>query len=161
MIKKLSLVIFSLLLIQNFLFAAQPVKAKAYNLAPDFNLLDLEGKEFSFSSIKGKPAILFFWTTWCPYCQKELKQLEDSRQELSENGVELIAIDAQEPADKVKKFFGSRRFSFKVLLDTDGEVSQSYGVMGVPTYAFIDKEGRIVSTSHSFLQKEYKDLILK
>ncbi len=146
---------------QSFLFAAQPAKARAYDLAPDFKLLDLEDKEFSLSSIKGKPVILFFWTTWCPYCQKELKQLDGSRQELSENGVELIAINAQEPADKVKKFFRDRQFSFKVLMDTEGEVSQSYGVMGVPTYAFINKEGRIVSTSHSFSRKEYKDLILK
>ncbi|MDD4894041.1 MAG: TlpA disulfide reductase family protein [Candidatus Omnitrophica bacterium] len=161
MVKKLSLIILSLMLAQNSLFAAQSIQANKYDLAPDFKLLDLEDKEFLFSSIKGKPAILFFWTTWCPYCQKELKQLDDNHAQLLKDGVELIAIDAQEPAAKVKKFFAGHPLSYRVLLDTDGEVSQAYGVLGVPTYAFINKEGRIVSTSHYFLQKEYKDLILK
>ena len=161
MVKKLSLIILSLMLAQTSLFAAQSIQTQKNDLAPDFKLLDLKDKEFSFSSIKGRPAILFFWTTWCPYCQKELKQLDNNHAQLLKDGVELIAIDAQESADKVKKFFGNRLFSYRVLLDTDGEVSQAYGVLGVPTYAFINKEGRIVSTSHYFLQKEYKDLILK
>jgi len=137
------------------------MSSKASDLAPEFKLLDLDNKEFSSSSFKGRPVVLFFWTTWCPYCQKELKQLDNNREQFLKDGVELIAINAQEPPDRVRKFFENRTLSYKVLLDADGEVTQAYGVLGVPTYAFINKQGYVVLNSHYFLQEEYKDMLLK
>ena len=161
MIKKISLIVLSLALVQNYLFAAQPIKTKTPELAANFTLLDLEKKEFSLSDFKGKPVILFFWTTWCPYCRKELKQLNDMHRELLQNGVGLVAINVEEPADRVQRFIESHPFSSRVLLDTDAKVASAYGILGVPTHIFINKEGRIVFDNHYFPQKEYNDLILK
>ena len=149
------------MLVQNFLFAAQPLRTETSELATNFTLLDLENKEFSLSDFKGKPIILFFWTTWCPHCRKELKLLNALHAELLQNGVELVAINVEETADKVQKFMGSYPLSYRVLLDTDTKVAQAYGILGVPTYILINKEGRIVFSGWSFPQKEYKDLILK
>jgi hypothetical protein len=46
-----------------------------------------------------------------------------------------------------------------VLLDKDGEVSDAYDVVGIPTYIFINKKGYIRLKDHSFTQEEYKTLI--
>ena len=161
MIKKASLAVLFLMLANNILFAATAPQTDTSNMAPAFKLMDLDNKEFASSSLKDKNAILFFWTTWCPYCQKELKQMQDKQLELSKDGVELVAINVQEPAVKVKKFFENYPHSFSVLVDTEGSVAQSYEVMGVPTYFLIDKKGRIVFSNHYFPQKEYKNLISK
>jgi peroxiredoxin len=80
--------------------------------------------------------------------------------EIVKDGLELLAINAGEPFYKVDNFAKRYNLAFRVLLDEDGEVSDSYGVMGVPTYIFIDKKGYIVSRRHSFSKKIYKDLIL-
>ncbi len=161
MIKKIFLIALSLILVQNFLFAAQPLRNKTPEPATNFTLLDLENKEFSLSDFKGKPVILFFWTTWCPYCRKELKQLNTMHAGLLKDGVELAAINVEEPPDKVQRFIGSYPFSYRVLLDIDAKVAGAYDILGVPTYILINKEGRIVFNNHYFPQKEYKDLILK
>ena len=158
-VKRISLAVLSLVLVQSFLFAAQPLRTQAPETAANFTLLDSENKEFSLSGFKGKPVILFFWTTWCPYCQKELKQLNTMYAELLKNGVELVAINIEEPADKVQKFVKAYPLLFRVLLDKEAKVAEAYGIVGVPTYIFINKEGRIVFDNHYFPQKEYKDLI--
>ncbi len=161
MIKRIILVVLSLLLVRNFLFAAEPLQTKTPELAPNFTLLDLENKGFSLSDFKGKPIILFFWTTWCPHCRRGLKQLNALHPELLQNGVEVVAINIEEPLDKVQEFIKSYSFSYRVLLDTDAKVAQAYGILGVPTYCLINKEGQAVFSGWSFPQKEYKDLILK
>jgi cytochrome c biogenesis protein CcmG, thiol:disulfide interchange protein DsbE len=149
------------MLAHNILFAADAPQTDPSDMAPAFKLMDLNNKEFALSSLKGKPVILFFWTTWCPYCQKELRQMKDKQAELSKDAVELVAINVQEPAAKVKKFFENFSFPFKVLSDTEGDVSRLYEVMGVPTYFLIDKKGRVVFNNHYFPQKEYKGLVSK
>jgi peroxiredoxin len=160
-VKKINLVVLFLMLAQGLLFAAQPLRTETPELATNFTLLDLENKEFSLSDIKGKPVILFFWTTWCPYCRGELKQLNIMHAQFLRDGVELVAINIEEPAAKVQRFTGSYPFSYRVLLDTDAEVAQAFGILGVPTYILINKEGRIVFEHNYFPQKEHKDLILK
>ena len=159
--KKINLVVLFLMLAQGLLFAAQPLRTETSELVTNFTLLDLENKEFSLSDFKGKPVILFFWTTWCPYCRGELKQLNTMHAQFLQNGVELVAINVEEPADKIQRFTGSYLFSYRVLLDTDAEVAQAFGILGVPTYILINKEGHVVFNNHYFPQKEYKDLILK
>ncbi len=159
MIKKAFLIVLSLMLAKSILFAAQPLQTRNYDLATEFKLSDLENKEFSLSSLKGKPVILFFWTTWCPFCRKELKTLKDKYPQLVKDGWELFAIDVAEPAYKVDSFIKSYSLNFKVLLDKDTAVVDSYDILGVPTYVLIDKKGQVVFKDHYFPQATYKDLI--
>ena len=51
----------------------QELKIKGSNLtlAPDFELADLEGNKFKFSSLRGKSCTIEFWGTWCGPCKKE------------------------------------------------------------------------------------------
>jgi len=158
-VKKIFSIVLALILVQNFLFAASPLADKTGNLAVNFNLLDLEDKETSLSKFRGKPVILFFWTTWCPFCREELKQLNLMHRELSESGVEVLAINVEERAEKVQRFMQRYSFSWKVLLDKDATVAGDYGILGVPTYILIDKEGRLVSYSYYFPKENYKNLI--
>jgi len=150
------------MLIQNFSYAAAvPFKPKANELAPDFRLLDLEGKEVSLAALKGKPVILFFWTTWCPYCRGELKELNDKQAELSRTNTQVLAINIEEPTEKVQNFMNKRSVFYKVLLDKEASVANSYSVIGVPTYVYINKAGYLVSSGNYFSQSKYEDIALK
>ncbi len=131
------------------------------NLAGNFKLRDINNIEVSLSDYKGKQSVLlFFWTTWCPFCVAELSSLNSKYQELKENSCELLAINIGESADKVIKYVQKYNPFFKVLLDKDNSVASSFDVLGVPTYVLINKKGEIVALDHRF-PSEYKSLILE
>jgi len=130
--------------------------------APDFELQDIHQDMVKFSDYKGeRPVLLFFWTTWCPFCAKELTILRDRYAGLVKDGVEAIAIDVGEDADTVINFTNSYYLPYRVLMDKDSSVSRSYGIAGVPTYILIDKNGDIIFQDNYFPQAEYKKLIGK
>lgn len=128
-------------------------------MAPDFTLQDLSQKPYALASYKDKrqPVILFFWTTWCPYCREELKILKEKYAQLAVDGWELFAVNVGESANKVDAFVKNYSLPFKVLLDKSTSVVKSFGVRGVPTYVFIDRDGRVKATEHYFPSEEIKE----
>lgn len=141
---------------------AKEPQVEGKNIAMDFKLQDLNQDTFSLSSYKDKqPVILFFWTTWCPFCQIELNRLKDMYPQLQKEGWELFAVNVGESASKVDNFVKNYALNFKVLLDKDMAVAYSYGILGVPTYFLVDKNGYIVFKEHYFPRERYKELVYK
>jgi len=110
--------------------------------APDFTLTDLSGQTVQLAALKGQPVLLMFWTTWCPGCREGLTALETVyRQFRQTHGVTVLAVNIMEPADPVRAFVREHGWTFPVLLDTDGEVSNAYRVRIAPSLMFIDANG--------------------
>lgn len=109
--------------------------------APAFTLDDLEGKKASLSDYKGKPLIINFWATWCIPCIKEMPDLEKLYKERKDEGLELLMINVKESKEVVKKYIEKGGFSFRVLLDKNGDVLREYQVFGLPSTFFIDEKG--------------------
>lgn len=150
------------LLVLVFMFLSVPfAHAKDGNdrIAGNFKLLSLSNKEYRLSDYKGKqPVLLFFWTTWCPFCQAEIKKISGKTQELAGAGIEMITINIGEPKDRVMRFLIDHKINLIALLDEDTAVSNSYGVLGVPTFFLVDKEGKIIFEGNNF-PENYKSLV--
>ncbi|MFA4989749.1 MAG: peroxiredoxin family protein [Candidatus Omnitrophota bacterium] len=141
-------------------YAAQGYTAADLKKAPDFQLFDLKAKEVSLSDYKDKQAVvLFFWTTWCPYCRAELKRLNAECAGLAKASVAVLAINVGEPKYKVESFVQSHNLlGFTVLLDRDSLAAETYDLLGVPAYFVIDSSGRIVSMGNRFPGDILKEL---
>lgn len=140
--------------------APNKVDSKGLALAPNFQLQDIYQDIYILSSYKDKqPLLLFFWTTWCPFCQRELSVLNNMYSGLVEDGLEVLSINVGERPDTVRDFVKDYYLAYRVLLDKDTSVSNSYGMLGVPTYVLIDKQGYIVFKDNYFPQRKYKELI--
>lgn len=111
--------------------------------APDFTLENLEGEQVTLSELKGKNVLINFWATWCPYCVKEMPDLDKLYTENKDNDFVVLAIDVGEPKSDVEKYLSENPYEFPVLLDKDGKISMQYLVRGIPTSYMIDKEGNI------------------
>lgn len=134
----------------------------ASELALDFKLDTINKETITLSSYRGNNlGLLIFWTTWCPFCVDQLRLLETKYPELSKAGLEILAINAGESANKVVKFFKGHNLPYPVLLDTRSFVATSFDVIGVPTYVLIDKNGYIVYKGNHFPKREYEELLLK
>ncbi|MFA5038168.1 MAG: TlpA disulfide reductase family protein [Candidatus Omnitrophota bacterium] len=126
--------------------------------APDFSLATTRDTRVSFSREKAKPAMLFFFTTWCPYCREKMPFVAQERQKAQ--GVEIIPIDVGESKAKVLSYAEKAGLPFAVLLDSDGRVSESYGVIGVPTIVLISGDGTIVWTGND-IPSNYQEILEK
>ncbi len=130
--------------------------------APDFTLTDLNSDSISLSSyINKQPVMLLFWASWCPFCRDELKALSETYGQLEREGLGLLVIDIGESAAKVDNFAKRNNLHFRVFLDKDNAVAQSFGILGVPAYILVDKKGYIRFAGHYFPKEQYKSLLLE
>ncbi|OGX16293.1 MAG: hypothetical protein A2166_04020 [Omnitrophica WOR_2 bacterium RBG_13_41_10] len=142
-----------------FAYGAQ-AENSTYPPVVDFKLSDIQQNNVTLSEYLGKqPVLLFFWTTWCPYCRKELKMLNEKYAQLTSGGIEILAINVGERLYKVEKFIKSYRLDYKVLLDQYATVADAFSILGVPTYILIDKKGNQRLTAYSFPEDKYRSLL--
>lgn len=111
-------------------------------LAADFVLKLFDGRDFRLSDHKGKPIFINFWASWCLPCAEEAPAIEKVYQEYSKKGVVFLGVAINDTKSKARKFVEKYQLSFAIGIDI-GEIHKSYPVYGVPTTAFIDKQGRI------------------
>lgn len=109
--------------------------------APDFTLLDLEGRPVSLSGFRGSTVLMNFWATWCPPCRKEFPELVRLYDRNAGRGLVVLSVDLQERPEIVRRFaegFGAR---FPIVIDQKGDVGGQYRLLGLPTTLFIDADG--------------------
>ena len=111
--------------------------------APDFKLKTLDGKEISLSDYRGKVVLINFWATWCPPCREEMPLFKRVYERYKDKGFEILAVSTDSSAGPVRKFVKEYKLRFPVLID-NGNVSNLYGVQGLPTSFLINREGKVV-----------------
>lgn len=132
--------------------------------APAFTVKDLSGRDISLSSFTGKPILLNFWATWCPYCREERQILNSLHREYHEKGLTIIAVSTDRSPDNVKVFMKSTPMDFVLLHDHSKEAAGLYGVYSLPTSFLIDKEGVVqqkILGLRDWTEKSSKKLIEK
>lgn len=111
--------------------------------APEFTLKDLSGKDISPSSFKGKPILLNFWATWCPYCREERPYLNSLYKKYKGKGLIIVAVSTDKSSNKVKDYLKKIPMEFIILLDEKGETAELYGIYALPTSFLIGRDGII------------------
>ena len=124
--------------------------------APDFTVLDYDGKEVNLSDFKGKPVVINFWATWCYYCKEEMPDFNEAFKKYPD--VEFLMINAtdgyQETIESAKKYIEEEGFDFNAYFDTEFEAVNAYYVNGYPATFFIDKDGNLVTYANGMLDYE-------
>ena len=115
-------------------------------LAYDFTLNDVNGNPVHLNQLTGRPVIINFWATWCAPCRVEMPELEAAHQAHQEDGLVLLALNQEESAEDVANFFEELGLTFTAVLDTEGTVSELYGVANImPTTFFINAQGEVTA----------------
>ena len=114
--------------------------------APDFTLFDMDETAHSLSGLRGNVVLVNFWATWCPPCRKEMPSLESVYQQYKDRGLRVVAVNQWESPDHVFSYMGELEVfpTFPILFDRKSEISEHYGVRGLPTSFIVDREGRII-----------------
>ena len=141
--------------------APEAVNNSKYATAPDFDLQDLEGNTVKLSDLKGKVVFVNFWATWCPPCRREIPHFIELRDELGDQGFEIlgIAIDPRE-FNSVAPFVKKTGMNYPVMLDKKDVTKLYGGIVSIPTTFVVNREGKIVEKIVGSRSKaEFKQII--
>ncbi len=100
--------------------------------APDFDTLDLDGKVWSLSKLKGKVVFINFWATWCSPCREEMPSMQRLYTKLPKDKFEMIALFNNDKKPAVRKFVSQLGLTFPILSDEHNFAGTKYGLTGLP-----------------------------
>lgn len=130
------------------------VDNKEVSKAPDFKLLDTEGKEVKLSDYKGKIVILDFWATWCAPCRKGIPDLIEIQKEYNNEVVVIgISLDQSNTINYVKPFMEQFGINYPVVYGSEQVIIDYGSIRAIPTSFIIDREGNIVDKFEGLMPK--------
>jgi len=123
--------------------------------APSFTCTDQDGNTINLGDFAGKKVVLYFYPKDnTPGCTKQACNLRDNYQLLLDKGYVVLGVSA-DTAKKHQNFIAKYELPFPLLVDTEKEIIEQYGVwveksmygkkyMGIARTTFIiDEEGNI------------------
>ncbi len=121
------------------------------NFVPDFSAALATGDgTLTLADLKGKPTLLSFWTTWCPYCLRQTPLLVEAYSRwagagVNGAGVNFVGVNVGEASAQVLPYLETHAIDYPVGLDESSEIAAAYAVRGFPTTYFLDAEARVVA----------------
>ncbi len=123
------------------------------------------GAPLSDSDLKGKVVLLDFWAVWCGPCVATFPHLREWREEYADKGLVMIGLtsyynfrwdDQANRAERspeevsheqeramLKKFVEHHKLGHRIAIQKGDEMSNAYGVTGIPEVVVIDREGTV------------------
>lgn len=111
--------------------------------APDFYLAGTDSQMHRLSDLRGTPVLVNFWATWCEPCRLEMPAIQARYERFGGTGLQVLAVDFDEPSEDVSSFGSELGLTFPLVLDPGGKVQSLYQVRGYPTSFFIDRSGKV------------------
>lgn len=105
----------------------------------NFTGTTLSGAPFSGAGLAGKPAVLWFWTPWCPFCNAEGPSV--SAVAAANPKVTFVGVAARSDVAAMQDFASKYNLNFTNLNDADGSIWRDFNVPWQPAYVFLRPNG--------------------
>ncbi len=145
---------------------------EAGDKAPDFEVLDQDGRTVKLSDFKGQPVVLYFYPKAdTPGCTTQACGVRDHRAGYKAAGAVVLGV-SPDPVSKVKKFDEKYSLGFPLLADEGHAIADAYGVWveksmygrkyfgNERTTFVIDSSGRVASVLRKVKPAEHDQLVL-
>lgn len=107
--------------------------ASIYENQPNISLKDLEGKTL----------FIDFWASWCAPCITSLPLYNEIYDKYQDQGLEVIAVNVDNPIEDGLDFLLDTPLDFLIPQDPEGDVSEMFGVIGMPSSYLVSPDGNV------------------
>ena len=107
--------------------------ASIYENQPNISLKDLEGKTL----------FIDFWASWCAPCITSLPLYNEIYDKYQDQGLEVIAVNVDNPIEDGLDFLIDTPLDFLIPQDPEGDVSEMFGVIGMPSSYLVSPDGNV------------------
>ena len=127
----------------SLLLAAGAQAVEQGEVAPSWQAQDFSGRRVEFPALlDGKPTVVVFWATWCPYCKAFMPELARIQADYSDR-INILTIDAKEDGEgDPAAYIAGLGFDSIAVADGD-EIAAAYGVQYIPGLMVIDPSGTV------------------
>ena len=127
--KKTNLLSSLLLILLSFMVSTNPEGLKVNDKAPNFSAKDQNGKTVELNKLikSGSVVIVFYRGEWCPYCNKQLMELEDSLALITSKEASIIAV-SPEKQENITKTIQKTKATYSIISDDSMKIMSAYKV---------------------------------
>ena len=137
--------------------------------AVDFELEDQYGNIHRLEDYRGKTIFLNFWATWCPPCKAEMPDIQKLYEKSATEGEDAVIVlgvaapnmGQEGSEEEIAVFMEEKGYTYPVLMDTEGELFNSYGIMSFPTTFMMDRDGNVFGYVSGMLSADMMDSIVR
>ena len=118
------------------------------DVAPDFELPNLQGSTTKLSSLRGKYVVLDFWGSWCVWCIRGIPNMKTYYAKYKEK-MEILGVDCRDTEDKWKAAVEEHQLPWLQVRCPDEQlqaIAAQYNIEGFPTKVVIDPNGKLIKT---------------
>lgn len=125
-------------------------KLKTGQIAPDFNLIGIDGKLYSLNDFNSKTLLIIFMCNHCPFVKARIKDIIDLQSHFTKDELRIVGINSNDPNyeeegfENMKKFSREYKVNFPYLIDESQETAKTYGAVCTPDPYLFDEEKRLV-----------------
>ncbi len=127
---------------KNISFRFTSVEGLKGQYAPYFNEKNLDGEEYSTTTLYNKIVVIKFWFLSCAPCLEEIPELNQLVQKFEDNDDVVFIAPATDENEAVKKFIARRQFDYTILTNAY-DIHGDFKVSGYPTHLVIGKDGNV------------------
>ena len=143
-------------------FAVGASGAATNTAAPDFVLNARDGSKVRLADLKGQVVMINFWASWCGPCRQEMPLLEQLQTKYEPLGFTLLGVNVEPDSQAAVAWLKDMRVDFPILFDTKNEVAGRFGVEGMPSSVFVDRNGNVRYVHRGYKpgdESKYADMI--
>jgi thiol-disulfide isomerase/thioredoxin len=120
---------------------------------------NMQGEVFSFAPEEHDITVVVSWATWCPDCEREVRQAMTIADEYVDHDVAVVLMNRAEPAARIQQYFQVMNLPVNesiviVLLDPDDHLFASLDGYTAPETVLLARDGSVLAQFHGPMDLE-------
>jgi len=113
------------------------------DVAPKWQAENLQGETVSFPEVtEGRPTVLIFWATWCPYCKAFMPYLKKIHEDYRSERILIVLVNAKDKDGDKDSYVDALGFPVVAIREGDA-IAAEYGIRFIPGLMVVDGNGTV------------------